>query len=112
MSTEHKCMLLDVATRVAERLRSDPRVTNFLDPAICIAAYDEGCDATLIERLEVIQIMSEIPTDRATPSEATFVGPTIAVLIADKSGATFYMLPDPRRYPGLWPWTQSENSEH
>ena len=53
-------VLLDVATRVAERLRQRPPVANFLDPAICIAAYDEGCDATLIERREVMQIMLEM----------------------------------------------------
>ena len=40
--------------------------------------------------------------------QATSVGPTVAVLIADKRGATLFMLPDPRFYPGLWPWTTSE----
>jgi hypothetical protein len=54
MASEHTIMLLDIAGRVAEKLRADPQVTNFLDPAVCIAAYDDGCDATLIERLEVI----------------------------------------------------------
>jgi hypothetical protein len=112
MASEHTIMLLDIASRVAEKLRTDPRIANFLDPSVCIAAYDDGCDATLIERLEVTQIMSEIRTNEAEPVQATSVGPTVAVLIADKSGATLFMLPDPRFYPGLWPWTHSENREH
>jgi hypothetical protein len=111
MASEHTIMLLDIASRVAEKLRADPQVANFLDPAVCIAAYDDGCDATLIERLEVMQIMSEISTNEAEPMQTTSVGPTVAVLIADKSGATFFTLPDPRMYPSLWPWTHSENGE-
>jgi hypothetical protein len=91
---------------------ADPQVANFLDPAVCIAAYNDGCDATLIERLEVMQKMSEFRTNEAEPMQATSAGPTVAVLIADKSGATFFILPDPRFYPGLWPWTHAENGEH
>jgi hypothetical protein len=112
MASEHTIMLLDIASRVAEKLRTDASIANFLDPAVCIAAYDDGCDATLIERLEVTQIMSEIRTNEAEPVQATSVGPTVAVLIADKSGATLFMLPDPRFYPGLWPWTHSEDGGH
>jgi hypothetical protein len=112
MTTEHTILLLDIASRVAKKLRTDPRIANFLDPAVCIAAYDDGCDATLIERLKVMQITSEIGTTQAVPMQATSVGPSVAVLIADKSGATLFMLPDPRFYPGLWPWTTSEIGEH
>jgi hypothetical protein len=112
MGSEHTVMLLDIASRVANKLRTDPRIANFLDPAVCVAAYVDGCEATLIERLEVMQITSEICTTQAEPMQATSVGATVAVLIADKSGATLFMLPDPRFYPGLWPWTHSENGEH
>ena len=112
MASEHKITLLDIASRVAEKLCTDPRIANFLDPAVCIAAHDDGCNATLIERLEVMQITSEIRTNEAGPMQTTSVGPTVAVLIADKSGVTYFMLPDPRFYPGLWPWTHSENGEH
>jgi hypothetical protein len=112
MASEHTIMLLDIASRVAEKLGADPQVANFLDPAMCIAAYNDGCDATLIERLEVMQKMSEFRTNEAEPMQATSAGPTVALLIADKSGATFFILPDPRFYPGLWPWTHAENGEH
>jgi hypothetical protein len=44
--------------------------------------------------------------------QATSVGPSVAVLIADKSGATLFMVPDPRFYPDLWHWTTSEIGEH
>jgi hypothetical protein len=110
MPSEHTSTLLDVSARVAERLRTDPRVANYLDPAIYIAAFDEGCDATLLERLELTKIVSEIRCNRDQP-DATTVGPTVAVLVVDKHGATFYLLPDPRYYPAEWPWTQSENAE-
>jgi hypothetical protein len=46
MSSAHTFMLLDVATRVAQRVRTDPYVANSLDPVIFIAAYDEGCNVT------------------------------------------------------------------
>jgi hypothetical protein len=65
MASEHTIMLLDIAGRVAQKLRTDPRIANFLDPAVCIAAYDDGCDAMLIERPEAMQIMSEIRTNEA-----------------------------------------------
>jgi hypothetical protein len=109
MANDHMTMLLDVAARVAERLRSDPHVANFLEPAIFIAAFDDGCDATLLERGEVMQIMREIECDPPKPAESTCAGPFIALLIADKSGGSFYTLPDPRIYPTAWPWVESEN---
>jgi hypothetical protein len=112
MANEHTIMLREIASRAAEKLRTDPRVANFPDPAVCVAAHDEGCDATLIERLEVMQLVPEIRTNQAEPMQATSVGPTVAVLIADKSGATFFMLPDSRFYPRLWPWTHLGNGEH
>ena len=59
MSTDHMLILLDVATRVAERVCTDPLVAALLEPAVCIAADDEGCNATFVERLEVIGLMNE-----------------------------------------------------
>jgi hypothetical protein len=50
-----------------------------------------------------MQITSELFTTQAAPMQATSVGPTVAVLIADKSGATLFMLPDPRFYPVFGP---------
>jgi hypothetical protein len=102
MSNDHTLTLQNVATRVAEKLRIDPRIANFIDPAVCIAAYEEGCDATLIERLELTKIMTEIFAD---PAEMATPGPSVGVLIVNKTGASIYMLPDPRVYPGRWPWT-------
>jgi hypothetical protein len=109
MANEHMAMLLDVAARVAQRMRTDPHVANFLDPAIFIAAFDDVCDATLLERVEVMQIMREIECDPPKPSKSACAGPFIALLIADKSGGSFYTLPDPRIYPTAWPWVESEN---
>jgi hypothetical protein len=109
MSSDRTLTLLDVATRVAEKLRIDPIVANFIDPAICIAAYDEGCDATLVERLELTKMMAEIRSDPDDPDDAPIVGQAVAVLIIDKRGASFYMLPDPRVYPRHWPWADSED---
>ena len=71
MVHEHTTMLLDVATRVAERLRTDPQVGNMLDPAIFIAAFDDGCDATLLERMEIMHIVREIKCDPPEPTEST-----------------------------------------
>jgi hypothetical protein len=50
MSIDRTLTLLDVATRVAERLRTDPRVANFIDPAVCIAAYEEACEVKAAEQ--------------------------------------------------------------
>jgi hypothetical protein len=111
MSSDRELTLLGVATRVAEKLRTDPMVANFIDPAICIAAYDEGCDATLVERLELTKIMAEIRSDPDGPDDVPTTGPAVGVLIIDKMGASFYMLPDPRVYPRHWPWTHAENEE-
>jgi hypothetical protein len=109
MANEHMTMLLDVAVRVAQRLRTDPHVASFLDPAIFIAAFNDGCDATLLERMEVMQIMREIECDPPKPAELTCAGPFISILVADRSGGSFYTLPDPRTYPTAWPWVECEN---
>jgi hypothetical protein len=50
-----------------------------------------------------MQKMSEFRTNEAEPMQATSAGPTVAVLIADKSGATFFILPDPRFTPAFGP---------
>jgi hypothetical protein len=67
MSSDRTLTLLHVAATAGEKLRTDPRVANFMDPAICIAAYDEGCDASLVDRLELTKIVAEIRSDPAEP---------------------------------------------
>jgi hypothetical protein len=109
MANVRTTMHLDVAARVADRLRTNPQVENLLDPAILIAAFDDGCDAILLERLEVTHIMREINCDPPEPADPMCAGPFVAVLIADKSGGSFYTLPDPRIYPTAWPWVESDN---
>ena len=105
MSTDRTTVLVDLATRVAARLRNDPMVSELLDPAVFIAADDDGCDATLVERLELIGLMSELELVASEPSEEVPDDSAIAVLVADRSGATVYLVPDPRTHPCLWPWT-------
>jgi hypothetical protein len=43
--------------------------------------------------------MAEICSDFDRPDHAPAVGPAFGVLIIDKTGASFYVLPDPRVYP-------------
>ena len=88
MLSEHAIVLLDVATRVAERFRTDPTVCKLLDPAVCIVADEGRCGATFLERLEVIGIMSEIATTPGEPMNEFPDSASIAVLVVDQTGAT------------------------
>jgi hypothetical protein len=105
MENERTAVLVDVASKVAERFRTDPMVSELLDPAVFIAADGESCDATLLERLELIGMMSEIKIAPGEALDELADERAIAVLVADKRGATIFMVPDPRTHPGLWPWT-------
>jgi hypothetical protein len=111
MPTDRAIVLVDAAIRVAKWLRTDPMVAELLDPAVFIAADDEHCYATLIERLELIGMMSEIETAAGEPLDDLPDGAGIAVLVADKSGATIYIVPDPRTHPWLWPWMGPEEDK-
>src|SRR5438045_3547218 len=105
MSDIHAIMLLDVAPKVAEMFRTDPRVADLLDPAVLVDANEEGCVATVVERLQLTELMSgaELASGRPMQDPSPDNAP-IAVLVMDENGATAYRVPDPRTHPNHWPW--------
>jgi hypothetical protein len=112
MPDVHAIMLLSVAPRVAETFRTDPKVAAFLAPAVYIAADEDGVIASVIERLQLTELISGLdstdwtPTLREAPEDAPIV-----VLVSDESGMAVYRVPDPRNDLERWPWMGLEVDE-
>ena len=109
----HAIMLLSVAPDVAEMFRSDPKVADLLDPAVYISADEDGVLASVVERLQLTELISGLNQAELNPiwDEAP-EGTAIAVLVTDENGATVYRVPDPRTDPNLWPWIGLEDEEY
>jgi hypothetical protein len=105
MPDRHAMMLRDMAPKIAELFRNDPRVAELLDPAVILDAYEQECEARLQERLQLTVLMSGEQLLRGDPinTEPSPHAP-ITVLVIDKSGASAYRVPDPRTHPEGWPW--------
>jgi hypothetical protein len=109
----HAIMLLSIAPTVAKMFRTDLRIADLLDPAVYIAADGDGLIASVVERLELIQLISELQSSdlesiwNRSPEQAP-----IAVLVADKSDMVVYRVADPRAYPQQWPWMGLEDDEN
>jgi hypothetical protein len=102
----HAIMLLTVAPSVAEMFRTDPKIADLLDPAVYIAADGGGVIASVVERLELTNLISSLQPKNGMPIWDKFpVDAPIAVLVIDRSSAAVYSVPDPRSDPALWPWT-------
>jgi hypothetical protein len=105
-------MLLDMAPKIAELFRNNPRVDELLDPAVVVDAYDQECDVRLHERLELTVLMSDEQLLRGDPiNTEPSQHASITVLVIDKSGTSAYRVPDPRAHPEEWPWTGWEPDE-
>ena len=105
-------MLFSVAPDVADMFRSDPKVADLLDPAVYISADEEGVLASVVERLQLTELISG--QNQAGPNpiwDEAPEGAPIAVLVKDENGATVYSVPDPRTAPDLWPWMGIEDEE-
>jgi hypothetical protein len=105
MPDAHALMLVDMASKIVELFRNDPRVTELLDPAVILDAYDQECEARIQERLQLTEVMSGVELLRGDPvnTEPSVQAP-ITVLVVDKRGASTYRVPDPRTHPEEWPW--------
>jgi hypothetical protein len=98
-------MLLSAAPKVAEMFRTNPRVAALLDPAVYIAADGEGVIASVVERLQLAELMSGLDSADWMPIwDESLEGAPIAVLVRDQSSTTVYRVPDPRNDPEQWPW--------
>jgi hypothetical protein len=112
MSSVHAIMLLSAAPKVAEMFRTDPKVAALLDPAVYIAADEDGLIASVVERLQLAELISGLdsaawmPTSGESPTDAP-----IAVFVRDESSTTVYRVPDPRNDPELWPWMGLEDDK-
>ncbi len=106
----HAIVLRDIAPLVAEAFRTDPEVAELLDPAVFVGADEEDCAAAVVERIQLAEVMSgvEIIEEKSAGEDSLERGP-IAVLVMDKTSATFYRVPDPRTDPELWPWMEVAN---
>jgi hypothetical protein len=108
----HAIMILAVAPKVAEMFRSDPKIANLLDPAIYIAADDDGVIASVVERLELLEVVSRLrsndlkPIWEKSPEEAP-----IAILVTDECDVAVYRVADPRTCPDQWPWMGIEDDD-
>jgi hypothetical protein len=105
-------MILAVAPKVAEMFRSDPKIADLLDPAVYIAADDDGVIASVVERLELMQIVSRLRSNDLKPIwEKSPVGAPIAILVTDDCDAAVYRVADPRTCPDQWPWMGLDEAE-
>jgi hypothetical protein len=112
MSGIHGIILEIVAPRVAEDFRTDPRVAALIEPAVWIDADEEKCAATILERLEAVAALSgfetaEGPGVAAPPSEDHPILIVVVNHAGDPPDAQTYNVPDPRKVPTSWPWTNS-----
>jgi hypothetical protein len=110
----HSILLMDVAPKVAEMLRTNPRVADLIDPAVYVeAADDRHVNYRVVERLQLIEALSGFESEDGEPlgtDDQGMVAP-IAVLVVNKNGMTTYAVPDPRTEPASWPWMGLEGAE-
>jgi hypothetical protein len=105
-------MILAVAPMLAEMFHSDPRIADLLDPAIYIAVDDDGVIASVVERLELFEVVSRLrsndlkPIWEKSPEEAP-----IAILVTDECDVAVYRVADPRTCPDQWPWMGIEDDD-
>jgi hypothetical protein len=105
MAIAHEIMLFDMAPKIVELFRNDPRVSELFDPAVIVDAYEQECEARLHERLQLTELMSGQKLLRGDPiNAAPAERAPILVLVVDKTGASTYRVPDPRTHPEEWPW--------
>jgi hypothetical protein len=101
----HAIMLLSAAPGVAEMFRTDPRVAALVNPAVYIAADVNGVIASVIERLQITELISgPVSADWTQILGETPEDAPIVVLVSDESGMAVYRVPDPRNDRELWPW--------
>ncbi len=106
----HATVLQEIAPLVAEAFRTDPEVDDLLDPALLIRADEEACAAAVVERIQLVEVMSRVEvTEEKSAQEDAAEGAAIAVLVMDNTSATFYRVPDPRTDPRCWPWMALES---
>jgi hypothetical protein len=112
MSTVHGIILQSVAPGVAEEFRTDPRVAALIEPAVWIDANEEMCVAQIIERLEALAALSpfELVEGPGVAAPGREDRPILIVVVnhaGNPPDAQTYYVPDPRKEPTSWPWTNS-----
>jgi hypothetical protein len=108
----HAILLLTAARDVAEMFHNDPKVADLLDPAVYIAADGDGVIASIVERLQLTELVAGLePTARKPIWDESPPGASIAVLVKDDGGSEIYRVPDPRTNPDAWPWMGIEGDK-
>jgi hypothetical protein len=116
MASVHGIMLENVAPKIADQFRTDPKVATLIEPAVWINAIEEGCAAVIIERLEAIEAMSKCePAEGPGVATPPPPGHPILAVVVDRRAVgtearTFYVA-DPRLHPDEWPWTGSADDD-
>lgn len=106
-------LLVEAATEIAVKFRTDPKVAALIDPAVFIYTDEQGhVIYRVIEHLQLIEVMSPIEAadGRRFVDKSREIG-IIAVLVTDENGTATYSLPDPRAHPNAWPWLGLEDDE-
>jgi hypothetical protein len=99
----HAIMLLSLAPRLAAMFRIDPKIADLLDPAIYIAADGDGVIASVVERLELIDLLPGFQSRDLKPIWDKFPEEApIAVLVTDSgdAGSTGSPIQDPSPIDG------------
>jgi hypothetical protein len=105
-------MILAVAPMLAEMFHSDPRIADLLDPAIYIAVDDDGVIASVVERLELVELVFGMrSSDGKQVWDNSREKAPIAVLVSDNRDVAVYRVADPRTCPDQWPWMGLEDDE-
>jgi hypothetical protein len=101
-----RIMLADVGPKVAHALRTDPKVAELIEPAVLISANEEGGVASVVERLQVVEMLAGKEPTAGPPVTAPSPEdrPILAALLY-KGQVACWRLPDPRISPESWPWT-------
>ncbi len=111
MARLHATVLREIAPQLAEAFRTDPEVAALFDPAVFIGSDEDDCAAAVVERLQLAEVMSGVKTIEGHPIKGAASEDTpIAVLVMDKTSATFYQVSDPRTAPETWPWIETADN--
>jgi hypothetical protein len=97
---------------VAHALRTDPKVAELIEPAVLISANEEGCVASVVERLQVVEMLAgKEPTEGPPVTAPSPEDKPILAALLYKGQVACWRLPDPRISPESWPWTGPEDDD-
>jgi hypothetical protein len=105
MQTVYQIIMEDVAPKIAEMFRGDPRVTDMADPVVMVDVDDNGYKVHAFERFEVVDTMPDLVPLLAELEKKPPHDDSIAVVVTYKGDGLLLKVPDPRIHPDRPPWT-------